>query len=138
MITLFQQNFRHASKFIFIFINLSTYANCHISSIENAALLGTELSVIGHDVGIVPLEGSIRLLGAINQSGGGSSIACRDSFGVDKMAIASSTRKNLISGFPLQCCVLVEDVVPAGLGGAEAAGDDLVVDTDYSVLCDVL
>lgn len=30
----------------------------------------------------------------------------------------------------------MEDVVPAGLGGAEATGDDFVVDTDYSVLSD--
>lgn len=54
------------------------------------------------------------------------------------MAIASSSRKNLIFGFPLQCCVLVEDVVPAGLRGTEATGDDFAVDTEYSVLCDIL
>lgn len=111
---------------------------CYISLIEDATLLGTKLSVISHDVTIITLERSIRLLRTIDQGGSSSRIACRDSLGVDKMAIAGSSRKNLISGFPLQCGVLVEDVVPAGLGGAEATGDDLVIDTDYSVLSDIL
>jgi hypothetical protein len=126
------------SKFVCIFVILSTYTRCHIFSIENTALLGTKLSVIGHDVGIVPFEGGVRLLRAINHGGGSSSIAGRDSLGVNKMSIAGSSGKNLISGFPLQCSVLVEDIVPVGLGGTEATGDDFVVNTDYSVLCDIL
>ena len=70
--------------------------------LENAALLGTELGVIGHDVSIVALERRIWLPRAIDHGrGGGSSVTCRDSLGVDKMAIAGSSWKNLIPGFPL-------------------------------------
>lgn len=126
------------SKSVCIFVILPTYTKCHISLIENAALLSIELSVIGHDVRIVSLEGRIRFNRAVNHGGRSSSIARRDSLRVGKMAIAGSSRKNLVSGFPLQCCVLMEDIVPAGLDGTEATWDDLVVDTDYSVLCDVL
>lgn len=68
--------------------------------LENVALLGTELGVIGHDVSIAALERRIWLPRAIDHSGG-SSVACRDSLGVDKMAIAGSSGKNLIPGFPL-------------------------------------
>lgn len=68
--------------------------------LENAALLGTEFGLISHDVSIVPLERRVRLLRAINHSSSGS-IACRDSLGVDKMAIEGSSGKDLISGFPL-------------------------------------
>lgn len=111
---------------------------CDLCSIENTAIPSTELGVIGHDIGIVALEGRIRLHRAVDHGGRCSGIACRDSLRVDKMAITSSSRKDLVSGFPLKCCVLVEDVVPVGLGGAKAAGNDLIIDTNYSVLCDVL
>lgn len=106
-------------------------------TLEKAALLGTKLSVISHDVSIVTLERRIWLLRAIDD-GSSRGIACRDSLGVDKMAIAGSSRNYLTSGFPLQCCVLMEYIVPVGLDGAEAARDHLVIDTDYGVLGDVL
>lgn len=54
------------------------------------------------------------------------------------MAVTRSARNDLVAGTPLESGVLVEDVVPVGLDGTEAARDDLVVDTHDGVLRDVL
>jgi hypothetical protein len=55
-----------------------------------------------------------------------------------EMAIAHSTRDNLVPGLVLQQLVLVLDVGGVGLHAGEAAGDDFVVDAYDGVLGDVL
>lgn len=103
-------------------------------------VLGIERSKILDNVGIRSLEGRFVRLARLNDLG----VALRrrpidrDSRGVLEMAVASTAREDLLAGLVLEQGVLVLDLLGVGLHAGEAAGDDLVVDTDDGVLGDVL
>lgn len=103
-------------------------------------VLGVEGSKLLHNVGIRSLERRVvRSLAGLDDLG----VALRrptdrDGGRVLEMTIASTTRQDLLAGLILEQGVLVLDLLVVGLHAGEAAGDDLVVDTDDGVLGDVL
>lgn len=103
-------------------------------------VLRVEGSKLLHNVGIRSLERRVvRSLAGLDDLG----VALRrptdrDSGRVLEMTVASTARQDLLAGLVLEQGVLVLDLLVVGLHAGEAAGDDLVVDSNDRVLGDVL
>jgi hypothetical protein len=108
------------------------------SILKGAEFFGAKFRVVLQNPGIVTFEFGVWFVDRIIHHNSRSGAVGGNSLRINEMTITGSTGNNLIPGLSLQSCILVEDIVPVGLGRTEATRDDLVVNTHNGILCNIL
>lgn len=92
----------------------------------------------GRNLNDLVAERDVGLIAVIRSSGSELSIRLLDGSTVGQAMGASATRDDDVANVTLEGGVLVEDGLPVGLDGADAAGDDLVKERNDRLLGKVL